>query len=103
MSPTTNPTESLPRRIWRFCIEPSLVRRLVLAQSLILLTVWVFLFALLFIEFLGDTSELDPVRHDAVLAVVEPLLDRPAAQLSVGQQQRGTQQHQGQGVLVMPK
>lgn len=79
MSPTTSPTESLPRRIWRFCVEPSLVRRLVLAQSLILLAVWVFLFALLFIEFLGDTSELDPVRHDAVLAVVEPLLDRPAA------------------------
>lgn len=66
-------------RVWRYCIEPSLVRRLVLVQSLVLLMVWMLLCAFLLIEFVSDTSELDPVRHDAVLAVVEPLLDRPAA------------------------
>lgn len=67
------------RRAWRLCAEPSLIRRLVLAQALVLVVVWTALGMLLVLEFQSDTSELDPVRHDAVLAVAGPLLDRPAA------------------------
>lgn len=67
------------RRAWRTCAEPSLIRRLVLAQALLLVVVWIVLGGLLMVEFQSDASELDPVRHDAVLAVAAPLLDRPAA------------------------
>ncbi|WP_315531944.1 ATP-binding protein [Delftia acidovorans] len=67
------------RRAWRAGAEPSLIRRLVLAQAVVLVVVWIALGALLMVEFQSDASELDPLRHDAVLAVAGPLLDRPAA------------------------
>ena len=67
------------RRAWRAGAEPSLIRRLVLAQAVVLVVVWIALGALLMVEFQSDASELDPLRHDAVLAVAGPLLDRRAA------------------------
>lgn len=67
------------RGSWRALTEPSLIRRLVLAQALLLLLVWTLLSVLLMLEFQSDTSELVSARHDAVLAVSSPLLDRPAA------------------------
>src|SRR3989475_10404065 len=57
------------RRAWRAGAEPSLIRRLVLAQAVVLVVVWIALGALLMVEFQSDASELDPLRHDAVLAV----------------------------------
>src|SRR5258708_24206502 len=60
------------RRAWRAGAEPSLIRRLVLAQAVVLVVVWIALGALLMVEFQSDASELDPLRHDAVLAVSRP-------------------------------
>lgn len=67
------------RSCWRALTEASLIRRLVLAQALLLVLVWTVLSVLLMLEFQSDTSELASARHDAVLAVARPLLDRPAA------------------------
>src|SRR2546427_10618230 len=65
------------RRAWRAGAEPSLIRRLVLAQAVVLVVVWIALGALLMVEFQSDASELDPLRHDAVLAVSRPPLGPP--------------------------
>src|SRR5256885_13664916 len=67
------------RRAWRAGAEPSLIRRLVLAQAVVLVVVWIALGALLMVEFQSDASELDPLRHDAVLAGGRPPPGRPAA------------------------
>ncbi|KAI5935404.1 MORF4 family-associated protein 1-like 1 [Manis javanica] len=65
---------------WR--CTPSLRRQIgegYVRTAVVLVVVWIALGALLMVEFQSDASERDPLRHDAVLAVAGPLLDRPAA------------------------
>lgn len=69
----------LIRAVWFKLSQPSLLRRLVLAQTLLLVLVWAILSVLLMLEFQSDTSELEGARHEAILAVSRPLLDRQEA------------------------
>ena len=81
----------------RGLLQPSLVRRLLLAQLLLLALLWLIFIAYLLYQAQHDQSELaQDQRYDMILSVADSLADQPAQQLqSLGEIDRFQREAEG--------